>query len=71
MATLDEIEGAIDRLSRDEFVRLAEWFREREQGEWDRQMEQDTAAGKLDFLWKEAEAERAAGTLVEWPPTDE
>ena len=37
----------------------------------DRQIEQDAAAGKLDFLWKEAEDEGAAGTLVEWPPANE
>lgn len=71
MATVEEIEAAIGGLSREEFARLAEWFREREQEEWDRQMDEDAAAGKLDFLWKEAEAERAAGTLVEWPPADE
>ena len=71
MGTLEEIESAIGRLTHEEFVRLAEWFRERENAEWDRQMEQDAAAGKLDFLWKEAEEERAAGTLVEWPPADE
>lgn len=30
---------------------------------WDRQIEADAKAGKLDFLWKEAEHEIAQGSL--------
>ena len=30
-------------------------------------VEQDAASGKLDFLFEEAERERAAGKLRDWP----
>ncbi len=38
---------------------------------WGRQIDEDAAAGRLDFLFEEAEAERRAGTLREWPSTPE
>jgi hypothetical protein len=31
-------------------------------------MDQDAEAGRLDFLFQEADAERAAGQLNDWPP---
>jgi hypothetical protein len=33
-------------------------------------MEEDAASGKLDFLFQEAERERAAGTLRDWPENE-
>jgi len=41
---------------------LATWFDDVKNCAWDEQMEADAAAGKLDFLFEEAEAERAKGT---------
>ncbi len=38
------------------------------QTRWDEQMDRDSAAGKLDFLFREAESEFAQGLLREWPP---
>jgi hypothetical protein len=43
------------------------FFREQQQTYWDEQMDRDSAAGKLDFLFKEAEIESAQGLLREWP----
>jgi len=40
----------------------------REQAEWDEQMDQDCAAGRLDFLFDEASREAEEGLLREWPP---
>ena len=41
---------------------------ERGQGRtWAKQIKADAASGKLDFLFEEAERERAAGTLRDWP----
>jgi hypothetical protein len=40
----------------------------REQERWDEQMDRDSSAGKLDFLFEEAESESAKGLLREWPP---
>ena len=40
----------------------------RDQAEWDEQMDQDSAAGGLDFLFDEAREEAQEGPLREWPP---
>jgi hypothetical protein len=37
----------------DEYRRLADWFREFEQSRWDAKMDEDSAAGRLDFLFEE------------------
>jgi hypothetical protein len=68
MDRVDEIEAAITDLRPEEYQRLVEWFREREQVRWDQQMDRDAAAGKLDFLVREAASESEQGTLREWPP---
>jgi hypothetical protein len=68
MNRVEEIEAAINRLPPDEFQRVADWFRELEQTRWDLQMDQDSSAGKLDFLFGEADSESAQGLLREWPP---
>jgi hypothetical protein len=36
---------------------------------WDRQMESDAKAGKLDFLVREADEAVNRGTLRDWPGT--
>jgi hypothetical protein len=65
MTRVEEIQSAIQSLSREEYVRLRQWFLERDWEEWDRQIEADSEAGKLDFLVKEALAEKAKGNLTE------
>lgn len=35
---------------------------------WDQQLDRDSAFGKLDFLFDEAEHEATDGQLVDWPP---
>ncbi|MBI4325802.1 MAG: hypothetical protein HY674_11130 [Chloroflexi bacterium] len=67
MSTVDEIEHAIEQLPAPELTRLARWILERDNEKWDRQMDQDAAAGKLDFLIKEAKTARKNGTLRQWP----
>jgi hypothetical protein len=68
MDRVQEIEAAIDGLPPEEFRRIVQWFHEREQERWDAQMDGDSLAGKLDFLFEEAENEFAEGLLREWPP---
>jgi len=68
MSSVQEIEAAIERLSKDEFWRLSDWVLKRREGEWGRQVEADAAAGKLDFLFAEADAEKREGLLKPWPP---
>jgi len=67
MSRVEEIEAAIDGLPPEEYRRVVEWFRVREQRRWDEQMDADSVAGKLDFLFDEAECESAGGLLREWP----
>ena len=51
-----------------DFNWLACWIYRRHHEQWTRQMEQDAAAGKLDSLFEEAEAERSSDQFQDWPP---
>jgi len=68
MDRVEEIESAIDRLPPEDYKRVLAWLREHEQSRWDEQMDRDSASGKLDFLFKEAEDESAADLPRKWPP---
>jgi hypothetical protein len=68
MDRVEEIEAAIAGLPPEEFRRIAQWFYERDQSLWDEQVDSDSASGKLDFLFEEAERESAQSLLREWPP---
>jgi len=68
MDRVEEIEVAISGLEPEEYGRLVQWFRAREQARWDEQMDRDSSAGKLDFLFEEAEDESERGLLRDWPP---
>ena len=67
MSRVEEIAAAIEGLPPEEYRRIVEWFRLREQMRWDEQIDADSAAGELDFLFEEAESEAAEGFLREWP----
>jgi len=66
MDPVEEIEAAINRLSPEQFRRIAAWFHALEQAQWDKQMDQDSSDGKLDFLFEEAE--RESHSASQWPP---
>jgi hypothetical protein len=61
MSTVQEIEAAIEDLPRREFLDLVDRLRSRHADEWDRQIEEDAKAGRLDPLWEEARREIAEG----------
>ncbi|MBI4674787.1 MAG: hypothetical protein HY741_24340 [Chloroflexi bacterium] len=65
MIKVQEIQKAIESLPRSEYVQLREWFLERDWAEWDKQIEADSEAGKLDFLIQEALEEKAKEQLKE------
>ena len=65
VAKVEEIQVAIESLPYQEYVRLRQWFSERDWEKWDRQIEADSESGKLDFLIEEALDEKAQGTLKE------
>jgi hypothetical protein len=67
MSRVEEIEAAIDGLPPEEYRRIVQWFREREQKRWDDQLDADASSGKLDFLFDEAKEEAGKGLLREWP----
>jgi hypothetical protein len=62
MDRVEEIEAAINELSPEEYHRIVRWFREREQTSWDEQIDRDSAAGKLDFLFEDAPTPRKMNT---------
>ena len=63
MSKVEAIQSAILSLSSEEYVYLRQWFAERDWEQWDKQIEEDAASGKLDFLIEEAMVEKAQGQL--------
>jgi len=63
MTRVQEIQVAIESLPREEYVRLREWFSERDWEQWDKQIEADSRSGRLDFLIQDAREEKAKGRL--------
>jgi hypothetical protein len=54
MSSVKEIESAVSKLSREDLSTFRAWFSEFDAEAWDRQFEQDAAAGRLDTLADEA-----------------
>ncbi len=65
MTTVNDIKAAIESLSHKEFTQLMHWIHEKDMEQWDAQLAQDSAKGKLDFLIREALEEEKKGTLRE------
>ena len=61
MSTVAEIEAAISKLPPKDFVQLRDWLLERDNLLWDKQIEEDAAAGRLDHIIAEIESDVAAG----------
>jgi hypothetical protein len=54
MSTVHEIEQAIRALGPQDLAALRDWFAAFDADMWDRQLEQDVAAGRLDRFAEEA-----------------
>lgn len=54
MSTVEEIEAAIQKLSPGEMATFRAWYAEYDSAAWDRQIAEDEAAGRLDWLIREA-----------------
>jgi hypothetical protein len=65
--SLAEIKEAVTELSPKELAELTGFLLKHDNAAWDAQMEEDAAAGKLDFLFEEAGQARAKGVLKDWP----
>jgi len=58
---VDELRDAVAKLSREELAKFEAWFHEFIEDAWDRQMEDDAKAGRLDELAEEALRDLDAG----------
>ncbi|MEM6784890.1 MAG: hypothetical protein AAF624_14305 [Bacteroidota bacterium] len=65
--SVQELEVAISKLPPDQLAALGEWFDEYRSDEWDRQIEADAKAGRLDALVAEAQEDIAAGRIRPLP----
>jgi hypothetical protein len=61
MIQVELLEQHIAELDDASFFKLRDWFVEFDQVRWDKQLEADSNAGKLDFLINAALAEHQAG----------
>lgn len=65
MSTVQEIESAVRRLSRQELSAFRDWFADFDAEAWDRQFEADAQAGRLDALAEEALDDLRAGRCTD------
>ena len=65
MSTVQEIENAIRRLTPEDLAAFRAWFAEFDAAAWDRQFEEDVAAGRLNQLAEEALQEFRAGRCTD------
>ncbi|AZO13565.1 MAG: hypothetical protein E5V79_02680 [Mesorhizobium sp.] len=63
MTKLEQIEKSVAELSPEELKAFAAWFEALQADLWDKQIEADAKAGRLNKLLAEARAEIAAGKL--------
>ena len=65
MSSVNEIEEAVLRLTPAELDAFRAWFAEFDAAAWDRQMEDDVAAGRLNALADEAIEDLRAGRCTD------
>jgi hypothetical protein len=63
--TLNELENAVANLPSDELAQFRAWFADYDAEAWDRQIEADAAAGRLDALADAALRAHRAGETQE------
>jgi hypothetical protein len=63
MLKLEQLQSEIEALSEKDFARLRRWFAEKDWEQWNKQIEADSAAGKLDFLLGEVSEAKAQKSL--------
>ncbi|WP_292418844.1 hypothetical protein [Mesorhizobium sp.] len=68
MTKLEQIEKSVAELSPEELKAFAAWFETLQADLWNKQIEADAKAGRLDKLVAEARAEIAAGKLRDQRP---
>ena len=64
MSVVETIERQVQQLGLEELAQFRDWFFEFEADAWDRQIERDAKAGKLDALARKALEDHAAGRTI-------
>ena len=67
MSKVDELKTDIERLPSEEVAELFRWLSEKEWESWDKEIEADSQAGRLDFLLRQAREELQAGPTLNAP----
>lgn len=65
MTKVKKLEQEVQKLSRSEMAAFRKWFQAYDSEEWDREIEGDVRAGKLEKLAKEALVAHKAGKSME------
>jgi hypothetical protein len=65
VSTITEIESAVEKLSRSDLAKFRDWFLGFDAAAWDKQFEEDVAAGRLDDLAEEAIRDLRSGRCTD------
>jgi len=65
MRKVEKLENEVQQLNPDELAAFRDWFRRYDSDEWDKEIERDISAGRLDKLAEEAVAAHKAGRTKE------
>jgi KaiC/GvpD/RAD55 family RecA-like ATPase len=65
MTKVQKLENEVQQLNPDELAAFRDWFRKYDSDEWDKEIERDVSAGRLDKLAEEAIAAHKAGRTRE------
>lgn len=60
---IEKLQAEIESLPKEQFIRLRQWFADKDWEVWDQQLAEDAAAGRLDFLLEEAQSAKQQGAL--------
>jgi len=65
--SVHDLQNAVSQLPPEELVRFSEWFEEFLAEQWDRQIERDLLAGRLEGAGKRADGDFEAGRCAPLP----
>jgi len=65
MITIQQLESSVRQLSSEDLAAFRAWFAEFDAEQWDRQIEEDVAAGRLEWLVKEARDDLREGRCTD------
>ena len=66
MARVEELTNEVQQLSREELAAFRDWFRKYDSDEWDKEIEEDIWAGRLERLSDKAIADHKVGRTKEF-----